>query len=134
VSTSRGHRMLAARGLTFAAILATTAACATSSRSVVQTTGPDCPAQLRYNGATYTAFERYRFAHEEPAKLGSATPVCVGTTIKVGDPITVWSLPGGAATDVIGRQVYPRRFVVYVADAVTRPERARILAAVAATR
>lgn len=34
----------------------------------------------------------------------------------------------------IGRQVYPRRFVIYVADSVSRSERSRILAAVAATR
>ena len=80
--------MLAVRGLTLALVLGSMAACDTSSSSVVQTTGPDCPAQLRYHGATYTAFQRYRFAHEQPTKLGAATPVCVGTTIPAGDPIT----------------------------------------------
>jgi hypothetical protein len=126
--------MLAVRGLMLAAILGTTVACGTSSSSVVQTTGPDCPAQLRYHGATYTAFQRYRFAHEQPTKLGSATPVCADTTIAAGDPITIWSVPGAQPTEVIGRQMYPRRFVVYVADIVPRSDRARILSAVAATR
>jgi hypothetical protein len=117
-----------------AAILGTTVACDTSSSSVVQTTGPDCPAQLRYHGATYTAFQRYRFAHEQPTKLGSATPVCAGTTIAAGDPVTTWSVPGAPPAEVIGRQAYPKRFVVYVADTVKRSDRARILSAVAATR
>lgn len=134
VGAARGHRMLAALGLILAAILVTTAARDTSSRSVVRTTGPDCPAQLRYNAATYTAFQRYRFAHEQPTKLGSATPVCVGTTITAGDPITIWSLPGEPPAEVIGRRVYPKRFVVYVADSVKPSDRARILVAVAATR
>lgn len=126
--------MLAVRGLTLALVLGSMAACDTSSSSVVQTTGPDCPAQLRYHGATYTAFQRYRFAHEQPTKLGAATPVCVGTTIPAGDPITVWSVPGGPPAEVIGRRVYPKRFVVYVADSVKRSDRAQVLAAVAATR
>ena len=96
VGTSQRHQMLAVRGLMLAAILGTTVACDTSSSGVVQTTGPDCPAQLRYHGATYTAFQRHRFAHEQPTKLGSATPVCAGTTIAAGDPVTIWSVPGGA--------------------------------------
>lgn len=134
MGTAHGHRMLAALGLIWAAIPATTAACDTSSHSVVHTAGPDCPAQLRYNGATYTAFQRYRFAHVQPTKLGSATSVCVGSTITAGDPITIWSLPGEPPAEVIGRRVYPKRFVVYVADSVKRSDRARILAAVAARR
>jgi hypothetical protein len=96
--------------------------------------GADCPTHLRYNGATYTAFQRYRFTHEQPTRLGSATQVCAGTTINAGDPISVWSLPGGPPADVIGRRVYPTGLVVYVADSVKRPDRARVLAAVAATR
>jgi hypothetical protein len=47
-------------------------------------------------------------------------------------PISVWSLPGAGPSVVIGRRVYPRRFVVYVADSVKRSVRARILAAVTA--
>jgi hypothetical protein len=56
------------------------------------------------------------------------------TTITAGDPITLWSLPGGPTSEVIGRQVYPERFVVYVVGSVKPSDRARILAAVAATR
>jgi hypothetical protein len=89
---------------------------------------------LRYNGATYTAIQRFRFAHEQPAKLGSATQVCARTAIAAGDTLTIWSLPGKPPTRVIGTRVYPRRWVVYVADSVKPSGRTRILAAVAATR
>jgi hypothetical protein len=125
------QRILVIWSLTLGVILSATTACDASSSSV-QTTGPDCPAQLRYNGATYTAFQRYGFPHAQPTKFGSATPVCAGTTIGAGNPISVWSLPGAGPSKVIGRRVYPRRFVVYVADSVKRSVRARVLAAVTA--
>ncbi len=134
MGTAPGHRTITGRGLVLAAVLVMTPACDSSSRTAARTTGPDCPAQLRYDGATYTAFHRYRFAHAQPTELGSATPVCAGTTIAAGHSVTVWTLPGGSPTDVVGRRVYPRRFVVYVADSVRRADRTRILAAVAATR
>jgi hypothetical protein len=54
--------------------------------------------------------------------------------MEAGAPVPVWSLPGAPPTEVIGRQVYPRRFVVYIANSVTRAERARVLTAVTATR
>jgi hypothetical protein len=78
---------------------------------------------------TYTSYQRVRVTDaQRPVRLGNATPVCAGTGIVSGAPEPVWSFPARPSTQVIGRQVYPHRFVVYIAEAIKRRERNRILA------
>jgi hypothetical protein len=125
-------RMLT-RTLLLVAILGTTGACDSSS-GTDQVAGPDCPAQLRFHGAPYTAYRRRRFTHELPSRLGTATPVCMGTKIVAGGPVAIWAFPGWSSSEVIGRQVYPRPFVVYVADSVRPSQRTHVLAAIASSR
>jgi hypothetical protein len=117
-------------------MLALTSGCDSSSSTAqeFQTPGPDCAAQLRFHGVTYTGYRRYRFTKEHPTRLGSAVPVCAGTTIDAGDPVAIWSFPSWSVSKVIGRQVYPQRYVVYVAESVKPRERARLLAAIRSSR
>jgi hypothetical protein len=89
---------------------------------------------LRFHGVTYTGFRRYRFTQEQPTRLGSATEVCAGTDVVVGEPVAIWSFPGWSPSEVIGRRVFPSRFVVYVADSVKPRKRARVLAAIRSSR
>jgi hypothetical protein len=82
---------------------------------------------------TYARYQRIRVTDaERPTRLGEATPVCAGTDVVAGDPVSVWSFPGRPSTDVIGEQVYPNRFTVFFADSIKRRERDRILAVIGA--
>lgn len=120
-------------GLLLAAILGATAGCDSSS-STVATTGPDCFPDLRFHGVTYTRYQRVRVTEaERPSALGNATPLCAGTNVVAGDPVPIWSFPARPSTEVIGQQVYPNRFVVYIADSIKKGERDRILAAIGTT-
>jgi hypothetical protein len=79
---------------------------------------------------TYARYQRVRVTDfERPSPLGDATPVCAGTDIVSGGPVPIWSFPARASTEAIGQQVYPHRFVVYIAEPIKRRERNRILAA-----
>lgn len=130
----RCERRRLASGLLLAAVLGATAGCDSSS-STVQTAGPDCFTNLRIHGVTYTRYERVRVTEaERPSTLGDAQPVCAGTDIVADDPVPIWSFPARPSTEVVGHQVYPNRFVVYIADSVKRRERDRILAAIGTVR
>lgn len=126
----RCERWTLAWALLLATILGATTGCDSSS-STVQTSGPDCFPDLQFRGVTYARYQRVRVTEaERPSKLGDATPVCAGTDIVSGDAVPIWAFPARPSTEVIGQQVYPNRFVVYIADSIKRQERDRILAAI----
>ena len=126
----RHERWTLASCLFLVAVLGSTAGCDSSS-STTHGVSTGCFEDLRFQGVTYTRYQRVRVTEDErPSKVGEATPVCNGTDIVAGQPISIWSFPARPSTKVIGQQVYPNRFVVYFADSIKRPERNRILAAI----
>jgi hypothetical protein len=126
----RRERRTLFSALLLVAVLGTTAGCGSNS-STTHGVSTGCFEDLLFKGVTYTRYQRVRVTEEErPTKVGEATPVCNGTDILAGQPISIWSFPARPSTEVIGQQVYPNRFVVYFAESIKRPERNRILAAI----
>ena len=130
MAASWGHGLVTA-AVVLLVTLGMTSGCL--SQAVQRGGGPDCPGQLRFGGGIYTG---YRFAEKQPTKptqLGEATPVCAGKAVP-GGPVTIWSFSSESPSQVIGRRGFHRRLMVYVADAVSMPERDRILARLAPRR
>ena len=116
--------------LTAVAIVASLGS-AGACRTAVQTNEPDCPSQLRFHGATYTAF---RLTDQHSRKVGLATPACSDKAIDDGHRVTVWALPGKSPAEVLVRRNVSGRFGVYVADSLSPDERDQVLRSLRATR
>lgn len=129
VGTARGHRVFAARGLIPASILVSTAACAPASHSVSsRRQGQTAPLSCATTGRRTPRFSATASPTSNQPSWDLRRRCALGPPSLLAAPVTIWSLPGERPADVIGRRVYPERFVVYVADSVRRSDRARILA------